>query len=232
MFSKPEAFGVYFKRTIDEMVLIGINSLSIVTIIAVFSGAVTTVQTAYQLVTGFVEKYIIGAIVSDSVILELGPTITSLVLAGKIGSSIAGEIGTMKVSEQIDALEVMGINSISYLAMPKIIAGLIMVPLLIIVAIFLGIYGGLMAGSLTGILPQESFIEGARSTFNVFNVQVAMIKAFSYGFIITSVSSFQGYYTTGGALEVGKSSTNAVVYSSIMILFADYLIAQLLLAWL
>ncbi len=229
MFSKPEALNIYIRRIFAEMVEIGVNSLPIVAIIALFSGAVTTVQTAYQLVTGLVSKTIIGAIVSDSVILELAPTITCLVLAGKVGSSIAGEIGTMKVSEQIDALEVMGINSIGYLVLPKIVAGVIMVPLLIILATFLGIYGGMTAGSLTGILPAEQFISGARSTFKEFNVVFSMVKSFSYGFIITSVASFQGYYTEGGALEVGKSSTNAVVYSSVMILFADYLIAQLFL---
>src|SRR5690606_25087675 len=157
------------------------------------------------------------------------PTITCLVLAGKVGSSIASEIGTMKVSEQIDALEVMGINSTGYLALPKIIAGVIMVPLLIIIAMFLGIWGGLVAGTFTGILPAEMFMEGARLTFKEFNVIFALIKAFSYGFIITSVACFQGYYTEGGALEVGKSSTNAVVYSSVMILCADYIIAHLFL---
>lgn len=229
MFSKPETFSIYVSRTFTEMVEIGIRSLPIVAIIALFSGAVSTVQTAYQLVSGLVSKTIIGSIVSDTVILEFAPTITCLVLAGKVGSSIASEIGTMKVSEQIDALEVMGINSAGYLVLPKIIAGVIMVPLLIILAMFLGIYGGMMAGSMAEILPVEQFLEGARSTFKGFNVAFSLIKATTFGFIITSVSSFQGYYTEGGALEVGRSSTNAVVYSAIMILFTDYLIAQILL---
>lgn len=229
MFSKPEAFSIYVSRTFNEMVEIGIGSLPIVAIIALFSGAVSTVQTAYQLVSGFVPTTIIGSIVSDTVILEFAPTITCLVLAGKVGSSIASEIGTMKVSEQIDALEVMGINSAGYLVLPKIIAGVIMVPLLIIIAMFLGVYGGMMAGSMAEILPTEQFLTGARSTFLGFNVVFSIIKATTFGFIITSISSFQGYYTEGGALEVGKSSTNAVVYSAIMILFTDYLIAQILL---
>ena len=229
LFSKPEAWHIYVKRTFAEMTSLGVNSIVIVAIISVFSGAVTTVQTAYQLVAGWISKTIIGSIVSDSVILELAPTITCLVLAGKIGSSIASEIGTMRVSEQIDAMEVMGINSAGYLVLPKIIAGVIMVPLLIILAMFLGIYGGLFAGSMTGILAPEQFIEGARSTFREFNVMFSMLKATTFGFIITSVASFHGYYTEGGALEVGQSSTNAVVYSSVLILFADYLIAQLFL---
>jgi len=229
MFSKPEALAIYVRRTFSEMVEIGIGSLPIVGIIAVFSGAVTTIQTAYQLVTSWIPKSVIGSIVSDSVILELAPTITSLVLAGKIGSSIASEIGTMKVSEQVDALEVMGINSAGYLALPKILAGVIMVPLLIILAITLGVYGGIMAGSATGILPYDEFVNGARATFKSYNLIISMVKATSYGFIITSIASFQGYYTEGGALEVGRSSTRAVVYSSVMVLFADYLIAQLFL---
>jgi len=229
MFSKPEKIGIYISRTFNEMVSIGINSLPIVAVIALFSGGVSTIQTSYQLIASWISKTIIGSIVSDTVILEFAPTITCLVLAGKVGSSIASEIGTMKVSEQIDALEVMGINSTGYLALPKIIAGVIMIPMLIIIAMFLGIWGGMMAGVATGILPAESFMEGARSSFKTFNVVFALIKATSFGFIITSISSFQGYYTEGGALEVGRSSTNAVVYSSVMILCADYLIAQLFL---
>ena len=229
MFSKPEKLGIYISRTFQEMVSIGINSLPIVAIIALFSGGVSTIQTSYQLIATWISKTIIGSIVSDTVILEFAPTITCLVLSGKVGSSIASEIGTMKVSEQVDALEVMGINSIGYLALPKILAGVITVPLLIVVAMFLGIWGGMMAGVATGILPIEMFMEGARSSFKTFNVVFALIKATSFGFIITSISSFQGYYTEGGALEVGKSSTNAVVYSSVMILCADYLIAQLFL---
>ncbi|MHB1276864.1 MAG: MlaE family ABC transporter permease [Bacteroidia bacterium] len=229
MFSKPEKFGIYIRRTFTEMVSIGINSLPIVAIIALFSGGVSTIQTSYQLISSWISKTIIGSIVSDTVILEFAPTITCLVLAGKVGSSIASEIGTMKVTEQIDALEVMGINSAGYLVLPKIIAGVIMVPLLIIIAMFLGIWGGLMAGLATGILPGELFVEGARSSFKEFNVIFALIKATSFGFIITSIASFQGYFTEGGALEVGRSSTNAVVYSSVMILCADYVIAQLFL---
>ncbi len=229
MFSKPEKFGIYIRRTFTEMVSIGINSLPIVAIIALFSGGVSTIQTSYQLISTWISKTIIGSIVSDTVILEFAPTITCLVLAGKVGSSIASEIGTMKVTEQVDALEVMGINSAGYLVLPKIIAGVIMVPLLIIIAMFLGIWGGMMAGLATGILPAEMFIEGARSSFKEFNVIFALIKATSFGFIITSIASFQGYFTEGGALEVGQSSTNAVVYSSVMILCADYVIAQLFL---
>lgn len=229
MFSKPEKLPVYVSRTFSEMVNIGINSLPIVAIIAVFSGGVSTIQTSYQLISSWIPKTIIGSIVSDTVILEFAPTITCLVLAGKVGSNIASEIGTMKVTEQVDALEVMGINSAGFLALPKIVAGVVMIPLLIIVAMGLGIWGGIMAGKLAGILPVEMFVEGARSTFSMFNVSFSLTKAVAFGFIITSISSFKGFYTEGGALEVGKASTEAVVYSAIGILAADYLIAQLFL---
>lgn len=229
MFAKPERLSVYVSRTFSEMVEIGVKSFPIVAVIALFSGGVSAVQTYYQLISAWISRSIIGAIVSDTVILEFAPTITSLVLAGKVGSSIASELGTMKVSEQIDALEVMGINSAGYMVLPKIIAGIIMVPLLIIFAMVLGIGGGLVAGVAGGILPAEQFMEGARESFLPFNVFFSIIKAFTFGFIITSVSSYQGYQTEGGALEVGRSSTKAVVYSSVMILFADYVIAQLFL---
>lgn len=229
MFSRPERFAVYYQRTLMEMNSIGIGSLPIVVIISVFVGGVTTLQIAYQLVTGLVPSSIIGSIVSDSTILEFAPTITCLVLSGRVGSSIASEIGTMKVSEQIDALEVMGINSSGFLALPKITAALFMVPLLIILAMGLSIWGGMMVGDATGILPTEAFMKGARSTFRPFTVTFSLIKSFVYAFIITTISCYQGYYTKGGALEVGTSSTRAVVYSSVMILFSDYLLAQLLL---
>lgn len=229
MLYKPEKFRVFIARLFDEMNKIGTGSLPIVAITSLFIGAVTTVQTAYQLVSGLIAKSVIGTIVSDSTMLELGPTITCLVLSGKVGAHISSEIGNMRISEQIDALEVMGINAPGYLALPKIIAGIIMIPVLNIIAITLSIYGGYMAGELSGILTHDQFITGARATFKGFTLFFSMIKAFTFAFIITSVSSYQGYYTSGGALEVGESSTKAVVYSSVLILFFDYLLAELLL---
>jgi phospholipid/cholesterol/gamma-HCH transport system permease protein len=229
MFSKPEKFMVYVKRTFLEMKNIGNGSLTIVVIIAIFQGAVTTLQIAYQLISPLVQDPVIGSIVSDSSMLELAPTITCLVLAGKVGSHIASEIGTMRVSEQIDALEVMGINSSGFIALPKIVAGVIMIPLLVIISIFLSNVGGILAGNASGILSPDDYIQGARESFQTFNLIFALIKATTYAFIITSVSSYQGYYTSGGALEVGKSSTEAVVYSAVLILFFDYILSQLLL---
>ncbi len=229
MFSKPERLRVYAGRTLEEMNNIGVGSLPIVALISVFVGAVTTVQTAYQLVSAWIAKSVIGTVVSDSTLLELAPTITCLVLAGKVGSNIAGEIGTMRVTEQIDALEVMGINSAGYLALPKIVASLIMIPLLIVISNFLGISGGMIAGKLSGILTPDQFMIGARSTFKFYTLFISLLKSVCFAYIISSISSFQGYFTSGGALEVGKASTRAVVYSCVMILLTDYLIAQILL---
>ena len=227
--SRPEKRGVYIDRILTEMNNIGVGSLVIVVIIAVFQGAVTTLQIAYQLISPLVENPVIGSIVSDSSMLELAPTITCLVLAGKVGAHIASEIGTMRVDEQIDALEVMGINSSGYLAMPKIIAGIIMIPMLVILSIFLSNLGGIVAGQASGILTPQEYLEGAQESFIPFNLVFSLIKAVTYAFIITSVSAYQGYYTQGGALEVGESSTKAVVYSAVAILFSDYLLSQLLL---
>ncbi|MCO4818104.1 MAG: ABC transporter permease [Bacteroidetes bacterium] len=229
MISRPEKLSVYWERTMLEMKNIGVGSLAIVVIIAIFQGAVTTLQIAYQLVSPLVANPVIGSIVSDSSMLELAPTITCLVLAGKVGSHIASEIGTMKVSEQIDALEIMGINSRAFVASPKIIAGIVMFPCLIIISIFLSNVGGIFAGYASGILTPDEFIQGARESFLPFNLAFSLIKAFVYAFIITSVSSYHGYKTEGGALEVGSSSTKAVVYSAVLILFSDYLLTQLLL---
>ncbi|MFT4521538.1 MAG: phospholipid/cholesterol/gamma-HCH transport system permease protein [Bacteroidia bacterium] len=229
MFSRPEKFHVYWERTMLEMKNIGIGSLAIVAIIAFFQGAVTTLQIAYQLVSPLVANPVIGSIVSDSSMLELAPTITCLVLAGNVGSHIASEIGTMRVGEQIDALDIMGINSAGFIALPKIIAGLVMIPALIIISIFLSNMGGIIAGQASGILTPDEYMQGARESFLTFNLIFSLIKAFTYAFIITSVSCYQGYYTSGGALEVGASSTKAVVYSAVLILFSDYILTQLLL---
>lgn len=211
------------------MTNIGIGSLAIVAIIAIFQGAVTTLQIAYQLISPLVANPVIGQIVSDSSMLELAPTITCLVLAGKVGSHIASEIGTMRVSEQIDALEVMGINSAGFLAAPKILGGILTIPLLIIISIFLSNTGGIIAGEASGILTKEEYMQGAREGFKTYNLFFSLLKSFVYAFIITSVSCYQGYFTSGGALEVGSSSTKAVVYSAVLILFSDYLLAELLL---
>ncbi|MFC0184225.1 MlaE family ABC transporter permease [Pseudarcicella hirudinis] len=229
LFRNTEKFRVYL-NLIEESVLIGIDSVFIVSIVSTFIGAVTCLQTAANLVSPFVPKYIISLIVRDMTVLELAPTITCVVLSGKVGSSIAGSLGTMRVTEQIDALEVMGINSTSYLVLPKIIGAMITFPLLVILSAFLAIYGGYLAGTLTGAVTPEEYTYGLRYGFIPFNVTLAIIKAVVFAFLISSISSFQGYYTQGGALEVGKASTKAVTNSCIAVLVADYLLAQLLIS--
>jgi len=228
-FSKPEQRAIYMRRIFDESQAIGVESLGIVAIVSVFIGAVTTINTSYQLVSSWIPDSVIGQIVSDSTILELSPTIASLVLAGKIGSNIATEIGTMRVSEQIDALEVMGVNSAGYLVLPKIIAALFMLPALIVISMFLSILGGYLVGMYAGIVSPDHFLSGAQSTFKIFTFEFAMIKTVTFAFLIASVSSYQGYYADGGSIEVGRASTRAVVYSSVLILLFDFLLAKLFL---
>ena len=229
VFRRPEKWNIYRSEILHEMVSIGVGSLGIIAIISLFLGAVTTVQTAFQLVSDFIPKSVIGMIVRDSAILELSPTISAIVLAGKVGSSIASQIGTMRVTEQIDALEIMGINSPGYLILPKIIGAVTMIPLLVIISIGLTITGGYIAGTASGAVTGEDFINGITTTFIPFTFTVSMVKSVIFAFIITSVSAYQGFYADGGALEVGRSSTKAVVISCIAILFTDYLVAQLLL---
>ncbi len=226
---KRESFKSYFRQTIDECITIGIDSLVIVTIVSTFIGAVTAVQTAFNLVSPLIPKYVISLIVRDMTLLELAPTITAIVFAGKVGSNIASELGTMKITEQVDALEVMGINPVSFLCFPKIIASLLMYPMLVVLAAFLAILGGYLAGTLTHVITPEEYIYGIRADFQEFNVTFALIKSYVFAFLVSSISSFKGYNTRGGALEVGKSSTSAVTNSCIAILIADYLLAQLLL---
>jgi phospholipid/cholesterol/gamma-HCH transport system permease protein len=228
LFTNPEKFRVYWALTMQECKDIGINSMLIVTIVASFLGAVTCVQTAANMDNPFVPKYIISLIVRDSTILELGPTITCVVLAGKIGSNIASQLGTMRISEQIDALEVMGINSSSYLILPKMIASMLTFPMLVTMACFLGIYGGYLAGWLTGSVTQQEYIYGLQFAFKPNYVIFAIIKSVVFGFLVASIAAFQGFNTKGGAYEVGKASTAAVTNSCIAILIADYLLAQLL----
>ena len=224
-----ESFRTYSKLVIEESVSIGINSIFLVGLVATFMGAVTTVQTAYNLVSPFIPDYIIATVVRDMTILELAPTIIGVIFAGKVGSNMAGQLGTMRITEQIDALEVMGINSVSYLVLPKIIATILMYPLLVILAAALSILGGFIAGSVTEIISPYDYQYGIQYTFIEYMVKFGMIKSYVFAFLISSISSFRGYYTTGGALEVGKASTKAVTDSVIAVLLADYLLAEMLL---
>lgn len=229
LFVNRESFKTYLKLIVDESILIGVDSIFIVAIVSTFMGAVTAVQTAYNLVSPLIEDYIIGTLVRDMTVQELAPTVIAIVFAGKVGSSISSGLGTMRITEQIDALEVMGINSASYLVLPKIIAAVFMYPLLVILAMFLSIYGGYLAGTLTNIITEQEYIYGIRLDFNPYTIKFAMVKSVAFAFLISSISAYKGYFTKGGALEVGIASTSAVTNSCIAILLADYLLAQLLL---
>ena len=229
MFSRPENGKMYWKEFMHQCTEIGIGSLGIVAIISVFIGAVSTIQTAYQLVSPLIPPSTIAQIVRDTVILEFAPTLVCIVLAGVSGSRIASELGNMRVSEQIDALEIMGINTKAYLVMPKIAAALCMIPLLVVIAMVVGIWGGRLAGTMASILPASTYDKGLLEFFVPYNVVFALIKAYVFAFIISSIPAFYGYYVRGGALEIGRASTKAVVVSCILILFADYVLSALLL---
>lgn len=229
MFSKPENAKVYWKEFMHQCNDIGVGSLGIVAIISVFIGAVSALQTAYQLTSPLIPPSTIAQIVRDTVILEFAPTLVSIVLAGVVGSKIASELGNMRVSEQIDALEIMGINTKSYLVMPKILAALLTIPMLVIISMVLGIWGGRFAGTMSGILSTETFDRGLNENFVPYNVTFAMAKAYTFAFIISTIPAYYGYYVKGGALEIGRASTTAVVVSCIVILLADYALSALLL---
>lgn len=230
VFSKPEKPAIYYKQTMHEMIYLGINSIAIVTIISFFMGAVITLQTAYNTENPIYPTYLIGLGCRDSILLEFSSTIVALILAGKVGSNIASEIGTMRVTEQIDALEMMGVNSASYLILPKIVATFIFNPFLNLISIIVGIIGGWLAGTLSGVITSEDFIYGLQYAFIPYYVTYSMIKTVIFAFIITSVSAFHGYYVEGGSLEVGRASTKAVVYSSVIILLFNVILTQLLLS--
>ncbi len=229
VFKKPEKWKIYWREILHEMTEIGVGSVGLIIIISTFIGAVMTMQIAFQLVSDLIPNSVIGQINRDSNILELGPTISALVLMGKVGSSISSQIGSMRVTEQIDALEIMGINAAGYLILPKVIAGVIMVPALVTVAIFCALIGGLVGGSVTGAVSPNDYILGIRDSFNGFTVAVAMVKAFVYGFFITSIPAYKGFFVRGGALEVGQAGTKAVVIGCIVILASDYLITAMML---
>lgn len=220
---------MYWKEFMHQCSEIGIGSLSIVAIISVFIGAVSTIQTAYQLVSPLVPKTAIPQVVRDTVILEFAPTLVCIVLAGVAGSRIASELGNMRVSEQIDALEIMGIKTKTYLILPKILAALLMIPMLVVISMILGIWGGRLAGTMSNIVSAATFDRGLLEYFLPYNVIFALIKSYAFAFIISSIPAFYGFYVQGGALEIGRASTKAVIVSCILILFADYVLSALLL---
>ncbi len=224
MFSIPENYRMYSKELFRQMNGIGIGSLIIVGVISLFVGAVTALQFSYQLGSTFFPEYMIGFIVRDTMIIELAPTLSGLVLAGKVGSNVAGELGTMRISEQIDALEIMGVNPQGYLVMPKILGAIFIVPPLIVLSAMLGIFGGYLAAENYGISP-ANYQKGLLYLFDPFNVVIMTVKSVIFAFLIASVACYQGFFVKGGALDIGKASTRAVVFSSILVIFFDYIVA-------
>lgn len=229
VFSRPEKMSIYRKRLFDEMVSLGIDSLAIIAVISVFMGAVITIQTAANIDSAFIPTYTIGFTTRQSTILEFSPTIMALILAGKIGSNVASEIGLMRVSEQIDALEIMGVNSGAYLILPKVVAAVLISPFLVVISMFVSVGGGYLIAMFSDIVSVADYVYGIQLDFRPYHVVYALSKAAVFAFIFTSIPAYQGYYASGSALEVGKASTRGVVQSSIVILVANYLITQLFL---
>ncbi len=229
VFKKPQKGSVFREMLFREIEDLGLKSLGIIMFISFFVGGVVAIQTALNVDSPFIPKYLIGFATKRSMILEFSPTFMSIILAGKVGSYITSSIGTMRVTEQIDALEVMGINSLNYLVLPKIIAALFFYPLLILLAMFLGIYGGYVAGMLTGLFFGEDYIYGIQLDFNPYFIKYALIKTLVFAFAITTIPAYHGYYVKGGSLEVGRASTQAVVWTSIVIILLNYFLTQMIL---
>lgn len=229
-FSKPDRHKMFLKRLVDEIVQVGVNSIGIVAIISMFIGAVITIQTAYNMENPLLPNYTVSLITRDTLLLEFSSTILCMILAGKIGSRIASEIGTMRVTEQIDALEIMGVNSANFLILPKITALVLSIPFLVMISMFLGLVGGYIGGSvLVEAVSSNDYLMGIQYFFVPYYITYAIIKSLVFAFIITSVSAYFGYYSYGGAFEVGDSSTKAVVRSTVIVLFFDVVLTQLLL---
>ena len=229
VFSRPQKLRIFWNQLMTEINSLGLESLGIVAFISAFMGAVVSIQTAYNITSPLIPMSMVGFTVRQSVILEFSPTVISLILAGKVGSRIASEIGTMRVTEQIDALEIMGVNSANYLIFPKIVASILINPVLIVFSMWMGILGGWFAMVATGLTSTNDFVQGIRVDFMGYTIFYALTKTIFFAFIISSVSGFYGYITEGGALEVGRASTKAVVFSSVIIILFNLVLTQLLL---
>ena len=228
-FSKPEKWGEFFKRYIAEISKLGADSIPLVILISIFMGAVCTIQMKLNVQSPLIPKYSVGLATREIILLEFSSSILCLILAGKVGSNIASEIGTMRVTEQIDALEIMGINSTSFLVLPKIAAFVSYIPVLVIICMVTSLFGGYLISAITGIVSVETYIYGIQTSFNEWYVWYALIKSLFFAFAISSVSSYFGYNVTGGALQVGKASTNSVVASSVIILILDVILTNIML---
>ena len=227
--TRPQQGRIFWQQLLNEIQFLGLESMGIVAFISVFMGAVVAIQTAYNIDSPLIPMSMVGFTTRQSIILEFSPTVISLILAGKVGSRIASEIGTMKVTEQIDAMEIMGVNSANYLIFPKIVASILINPVLIVFSMWMGILGGWVAMSASGLVTTSEYVSGIRYYFEAYTIFYAVVKTIVFAFIISSLSGFYGYKTQGGALEVGQASTKAVVYSSIIIILFNLILTQLLL---
>ena len=229
VFARPEKHRIYLRQLFYEIENLGVNSVGIVVIISLFIGGIMTIQFAYSLANPLYPKALVGLGTRDTLLLEFSSTMLALIMAGKIGSNITSEIGTMRVTEQIDSLEIMGINSASYLILPKIIAVVFIFPFLYILSTFFGILGGLVTGPIAGVITVPEYVEGIKWLFVPYYITFSIIKSLFFGFLVATVPAYFGYYVQGGALEVGKASTKAVVNTNILILFFDLVLTRLLL---
>lgn len=229
VFHLPDRQRMFWRQYSFELEKQGLMSLPIVVIISVFIGAILTVQTKLNTENPLLPVYTTGLLTRDTLLLEFSSTILCLILAGKVGSNIASEIGSMRITEQIDAMEIMGVNSANYLILPKIVAFMTIMPLLVIISIAVGLVGGYLVGVTSDIITVADYLVGIQYAFIPYYVAYAIIKSVVFAFIITSLSSYYGYFVNGGALDVGRASTNAVVNSNIIILMTDLLLTNLLL---
>lgn len=229
VFRFPDKWKVFFKQLIFEINKLGVDSIPLVLIISIFIGAVICIQMTINIVSPLIPSYSTGLATREILLLEFSSTMMCLILAGKVGSNISSEIGTMRVTEQIDAMEIMGVNSANFIVLPKIVGFVLFVPVLCILSMFMGLIGGWFVAKFTDMLSVDNYVFGIQSFFNEWYVWYGIIKTYVFAFIITSVAAFYGYYVDGGSLEVGKASTKAVVSSSILILLADVILTKLLL---
>lgn len=229
VFRIPDKWNVFFKSLIFEIYKLGVDSIPLVIIISLFIGAVICIQMTINIVSPLIPSYSTGMATREILLLEFSSSMMCLILAGKVGSNIASEIGTMRVTEQIDAMDIMGINSANFIVLPKIVGFTLFVPVLCVFSMFFGLVGGWIIAEFTSMLTVETYDYGIQAFFTEWYVWYGIIKTLVFAFIITSVAAFYGYYVKGGSLEVGKASTNAVVSSSIFILLADVILTKLLL---
>ncbi|PIF06602.1 MAG: ABC transporter permease [Draconibacterium sp.] len=229
VFAKPERHKMYIKQLFNEIDNLGVNSVGIVIIISIFIGGIMTIQFAYSMSNPLYPTELVGLGTRDTLLLEFSSTMLALIMAGKVGSNITSEIGTMRVTEQIDSLEIMGVNPASYLILPKIIAVVLIFPFLYILSVFFGLLGGLVTGPLVGVITIPEYIDGIQWQFTPYYVFFSIIKSLVFGFLVATIPAYFGYFVQGGALEVGKASTKAVVNTNIQILFFDLILTRLLL---